>query len=167
MSKVSFIKFWPLVAQILDDGKRLRACEKRLELQSKTKSKREGGVGGNGRRGWFGILIPRHERPFLFFFPSFSPPFRLGLLDFSVSSSPPPRPPSSFLLLLFLPSSSSPSSSSQLSSALSYPHHHPHHRLLQPRTTTHYWRRREPPVCLRCPHFHSGFIAKGKKQVAI
>ena len=35
------------------DGKRLRACEKRLELQSRAKPK-IGGFGGNGREAWAG-----------------------------------------------------------------------------------------------------------------
>ena len=95
----------------------------------------------------------------------FSPPVRLGLLDFSVSSSHPPP----LLLLLLLPSSSSPSStsspssSSQLSSALSSPHHHPHHRLLQPRTTTHTLATTGAASVFQMRLFSFGFYSKSQQ----
>ena len=68
----------------------------------------------------------------------FSPPFRLGLLDFAEHKS-------SLLLLLLLLRvllGSQLSSSSPLSSA-------------QLQLTPHYWRRRDPPVLLRCPQLSS------------
>ena len=49
-----FGSFWEVI--LGGDGKRLQACLKRLELQSKTKSK-SGGFGGRAPRAWAGLRM--------------------------------------------------------------------------------------------------------------
>ena len=81
-----------------------------------------------------------------------SPPFRLGLLDFLWACPPPssPSPP--------CPSSSTSTSSTSTSSTSTVSGEAilGTQRYLQ--LTPPYWRRRDPPVFLRIPNFHSGFI---------